>query len=83
MHLADGWASNTISVLCRLGINAKEVDGFVPSADEAFARAKWVEAPLPNGGRLVIDVGEDKLVIEAGQAADYIVPHCYPRIPLA
>jgi hypothetical protein len=80
---ADWWKENLLKSLADLGLNAHKVRGYVrndgPTA-EAFLSKDWIEAKLPGGARLVIDVSSDNARIEAGEAEDYVTPSPDARI---
>jgi hypothetical protein len=72
-------------LLGKLGLRASKVSGYGPApegSEAAFEPKSWFEARLPRGQRLVIDLAHDKLVMEAGDADDYIPSSPYNDIPL-
>lgn len=83
-HRIEGGLSNMVRSMASLGLQAKIVEGFVPSAegDEAFARKMWIESRLATGARLVVDLDAAAIRIKAGDADDYIVPMLVPKIEI-
>jgi hypothetical protein len=74
---AEWWEDRLIQSLKGMGINAYVAKGFVKNSSEdslAFVPHKWLEARLPGGSRLVMDVGPQSLTIRAGDPEDYVLP---------
>lgn len=78
---AGGWQHKAIDGLTRFGLSATEIDGYKEDGDH-FSVVKWIEAKLPTGDRLIVDMSADKLCIEAGDAEDYIIPVMMPSITM-
>lgn len=74
--LAGGWEGVLLRSLSSLGLNAKKVSGYVRKGEgkPAFSVCHWVEAKLPKGNRLVIEMTQSGPRIHAGRAKDYVVP---------
>jgi len=81
---ATGWMDNMVKSLAAIGVHAHPTKGYVRNDDEhsklAFAHGEWIEAKLPEGGRLVIDTGADKVTVRAGDVDGYIVPAHEARV---
>ena len=66
----------------KIGLDCRRIRGFVSSlgdAADAFVPREWVEAKLPGGQRLVVDLG-DSFKISAGDADDYVVSDPHPHV---
>ena len=70
--IPPGEMERLVSSLAGIGVSGHVVKGFVPyDGPKAFERREWVEAPLPSGARLVIDLANDIKVL-SGDPQDYI-----------
>lgn len=67
-----------------LGLHGHKVIGYVPTTggDDAFRPHEWIQAKLPTGVNLTIDLNADTPVIKVGEAVDYIEPDINPRIQI-
>lgn len=81
-----GSLQNIIASMGAMGIQATVIKGFVPksedSTSEAFVPREWVEAKLPNGARLVIDVSPSTMIIRAGDPEQYIPARNQPYVEI-
>lgn len=74
---AGWWQEPLLKSLAGMGINAYVAKGFAKNSGPdtlAFVPHKWLEARLPGGARLVMDVGDSGITIRAGDPEDYILP---------
>lgn len=72
---ARGWQDTLKSSFRDIGLPLKEVSGYVYAGGRRpFVSKEWFEASLPEGGRLVLELGSSRMAIRAGEADDYIVP---------
>jgi hypothetical protein len=81
---AKGWEDVLIGSLSRLGLRPRKAHGYLRNRDgkKAFSPRIWVEARLPSGNRLVIDMHESGPRIEAGSAIDYVLHTNYAHLIL-
>jgi hypothetical protein len=80
---ALGWQDQLVDALKKVGLNARPVKGYVESlGDDAFAEKEWLEAELPSGARLVLDVKHNEVRIEAGDPDGYVLPDDHPRVEI-
>lgn len=81
-----GWKELVPKLLKTMGLDAQLVKGFIPSpedSDLAFAQHEWYEVSLPNGVRLVMDIGAGKILVRAGaDLDDYVRPSHEPLLEL-
>lgn len=78
---AMGWKEDLVNSLILAGVPAKLTKGYVsmPDGDLAFQQHEWIEAGLPNGARLVVDVAYTMKIV-AGDPDEYILPDPQPNI---
>jgi hypothetical protein len=68
----QGELERLVSSLAGVGVSGHVVKGFVPyDGPKAFEKREWVEAPLPSGARLIVDLTDD-IKILSGDPPDYI-----------
>jgi hypothetical protein len=68
-----GWRDALVSALRGLGLRAKQVSGMAPNASGELGTKSWIEARLPLGNRLVVDVSPSRMVIRAGPVDEYVL----------
>ena len=84
-HGSHGHVDGLIKSLSAVGVEGKLVQGYVPAGDDsadAYKHGEWIEASLPTGARLTVELRPDGIVIKAGDPDEYILPDEQPYIEL-
>lgn len=77
---ANGWIPQLINAMNAIGISCREEHGFkAVHGKKPFVKASWIEAPIPNGGRFVMDIRHNGVVIKAGDVDEYIPCSTIPQ----
>jgi hypothetical protein len=69
----EGWRDALVAALRGLGLPAKEERGIAPLGNGSLGPKSWIEARLPLGNRLVLDLTPGKMIVRAGLVDDYVV----------
>lgn len=83
-HNAKGALEQMVDAMETLGLHGHIIKGYVPSEsnDDAFENREWIEASLPTGTRLIVDIDANKIHISAGDNDDYIKPNYHSAIEI-
>lgn len=72
--MASGWQAGLAAKLADIGVQTTMQRGFRERNEgrNAFEKCEWIEARLPDHGRIVFDVGFERIRIVAGDADEYV-----------